>query len=78
MRIAHHAGIVTLRAICHQLSPLPSIVPSPVMVTFVGIRRAHQRLHAGQTELRHRRVVGVIGRAQQRGALIELERRCCS
>jgi hypothetical protein len=64
----------------HGARHLPPAFALAVDSAFAGdgnvfsIGGAHQRLQSGQAELDFCGIVGVIGRAQQRGAFVELER----
>ena len=73
MRIAHNAGIA------HAAHHFPPAFALAVDGAFAGdghvlsIGGAHQPLRRGQAELDFRRIVVMIGRAEQRGAFVELQ-----
>jgi hypothetical protein len=54
--------------------PLPSMVPPPVMTMFSALSRADQRLDGGLVREGGVREVGAVGRAEQRGVLLDVER----
>ena len=49
------------------------MVPSPVMATFSALVALTSDCTAGRRNSIFRRIVGVIGRAEQRGAFVELQ-----